>query len=226
LKFPSFEREKDLLSSGFELVIGCDEVGMGCVAGPVVACACVLDPQGILDNASIDWYSRVRDSKTVPEKEREVLFNLIQTHAKSYVITEVGSEVVDEINIFQSALQAREQAVLKLLRNLQTAFSNAKKEIKVAVLIDGKFIILNLNVKQYSVEQYAIVKGDSSVLTISAASILAKVHRDRMMASFDALYPGYDFSKHKGYNTPAHQSAIRNLGLTPIHRKTFLKKYT
>jgi ribonuclease HII len=224
LKFPDYKTEQGLLAEGFDFVIGCDEVGMGCVAGPVVSCACVLNPETISPRGeSTTWWNRVRDSKTVSQKERETLYQVVEQNSIGYAFGQVDAEMVDRLNIFQSAMLARKTAIISLLEQLRLAGNGSLK--RVGLLIDGKFVIPDLNVEHFDLKQFAIIKGDTSILTISAASILAKVRRDSMMGELDREFPGYDFSKHKGYNTPAHQRAIQDLGLTPEHRKTFLKKY-
>ena len=174
---------------------GVDEAGRGCLAGPVVAAAVILD-----ENRPIHG---LRDSKELSEKRRNELFRQIREKALAYSVGMIGAEEIDRINILRAALLAMEKAVLDL----------GKKPD--CVLIDGNFKT------SLPIEQRAIVKGDSKCASIAAASIVAKVTRDRIMTEVEREYPGYGFSRHKGYPTREHLGALRNLGPCPIHRKSF-----
>lgn len=177
------------------LVAGCDEVGRGPLAGDVVAAAVILDPeQSILG---------LDDSKKLSEKKREQLFGEIQTKAKSWCIARASVAEIDHLNILQASLLAMTRAVQGL--HIQPEH----------VLVDGN----KLPKWNYAAE--AVVKGDSRVAAISAASILAKVTRDREMIALDKVYPGYGFADHKGYPTPVHMAALDKLGVTPIHRTSY-----
>lgn len=177
------------------LVAGCDEVGRGPLAGDVVAAAVILDPeQSILG---------LDDSKKLSEKKREQLFGEIQTKAKSWCIARASVAEIDRLNILQASLLAMTRAVQGL--HIQPEH----------VLVDGN----KLPKWNYAAE--AVVKGDSRVAAISAASILAKVTRDREMIALDKVYPGYGFADHKGYPTPVHMAALDKLGVTPIHRTSY-----
>jgi ribonuclease HII len=183
------------------LLAGVDEVGRGPLAGDVVAAAVILDPNKPI--AGLD------DSKKLTEKKREALFPLIQDRALSWCVARACVQEIDEINILHASLLAMKRAVEGLAVQPEH------------VLVDGN----RLPNWTYSAE--AVVKGDSRVQAIAAASILAKVERDREMVAFDKQYPGYGFAGHKGYPTKVHIAAIDSLGITPIHRLTFgpVKKY-
>ncbi len=177
------------------LFAGCDEVGRGPLAGDVVAAAVILDPENPI--VGLD------DSKKLTEKKREQLFIEIQQKAKSWCIARASVAEIDKINILQASLLAMSRAVQGLA--LQPEH----------VLVDGN----KLPKWNYTAE--AVVKGDSRVAAISAASILAKVTRDREMVALDKTYPGYGFADHKGYPTKVHMDALDKLGITPIHRTSY-----
>jgi ribonuclease HII len=177
------------------LYAGCDEVGRGPLAGDVVAAAVILDPAKPI--AGLD------DSKKLTEKKRELLFGQIQANAKSWCIARASVAEIDSLNILQASLLAMTRAVQGL---------HIEPE---HVLVDGN----KLPKWKYAAE--AVVKGDSRVAAISAASILAKVTRDREMIVLDKLYPGYGFADHKGYPTKVHMDALERLGITPIHRLSY-----
>ena len=179
-----------------QFVAGVDEVGRGPLAGPVVAAAVVLDPNQPIEG--------LMDSKKISEKRREVLAEEIKEKALAWAISRVDVDIIDEINILQASLQAMTLSVLQL------------KQQPDFVMIDGNKIPANL-----SINAEAIVKGDDRVPCISAASIIAKVARDREMIEMDAIYPGYGLAKHKGYPTKVHIEALQQLGVTDIHRRSF-----
>jgi len=183
-----------ILRSG-KVVAGVDEAGRGCLAGPVVAGAVILD-----ENQPIHG---LRDSKTLSEKKRNEFFEQIQGKALAYSVGITEAEEIDRINILQAELLAMEKAVLIL------------HERPDCILIDGN------SKTSLPIEQKAIVKGDSRCACIAAASIVAKVTRDRIMTEIERKYPGYGFSRHKGYPTKEHFAALKNLGPCPIHRKSF-----
>ena len=187
-------------------VAGMDEAGRGPLAGPVVAAAVILPPD--FDLLGVD------DSKKLIEKKREALFELIKEQAVAYGMGMADHRAIDEINILEATKLAMKRAVEALEVRL------AEKRPGGAVqhlLIDA------LTLKDVPIPQTGIVKGDSKSVSIAAASILAKVTRDRMMAEYDIRYPGYGFASNKGYGTKAHYAGIETQGICPIHRKTFLK---
>ena len=177
------------------LFAGVDEVGRGPLAGDVVTSAVILNPQKPIEG--------LNDSKKLSEKKRNQLFDLICSNALSWCIARASVEEIDQLNILQASLLAMKRAVEGLKRQPEH------------VLVDGN----KLPKWDYSAE--SVVKGDSRVAAIAAASILAKVTRDREMTAFESVYPGYGFAKHKGYPTKQHREAIRTLGITPIHRRSY-----
>ena len=192
--------ERGLWESGRALVAGVDEVGRGPLAGPVVAAAVIL-PHGF-DVLGID------DSKKLSPKKREELFEVIKAEALAWSIGQAGPERIDEINI----LEATKEAMTLAVQGLSLRPDH--------VLIDGNFTVRALDLPQT-----AIVKGDANSTSIAAASILAKVTRDRYMEEMDAVYPGYAFASNKGYGTKAHYEGLKALGPTPIHRRSFISEY-
>ena len=188
--------EKELHDEGFSFVAGIDEAGRGPLAGPVVAGAVIF-----LD---YDKIPKVFDSKQLTEKSREELFELLTNSPDViYAFAEVDNDEIDRINILQATHLAMRTAVDKLQQ--QPDF----------VLIDGN------PVKSMTYPNKSVVKGDAKCAAIAAASIIAKVHRDRLMCKYAELYPEYGFDVHKGYGTAAHIEAIKQYGATLIHRKTF-----
>ena len=180
---------------GYRLIAGVDEAGRGPLAGPVVAAAVVLPADAFLQGLD--------DSKKLSPARREELFPKIQTQAVVYGVAVVNPEVIDKINILQAALLAMQQAVGQL------------QPVPDLLLIDGNQKTAS------SIEQWAIVKGDSKSLSIAAASVLAKVTRDHIMQDYHQLYPQYEFARHKGYGTKLHRDLIAEHGPCPIHRSTF-----
>lgn len=192
------EYENAALNSGFEVVCGIDEAGRGPLAGPVYAAAVILPKGHIVEG--------VNDSKKISEKKRDLLFDKIMDECVCYSIGIASEQEIDEINILQATFLAMRRAVAGL-------------EIKPDIaLIDG-------NKKPgLDIAEQTIVKGDSKSANIAAASIIAKVSRDRYMLEMAEKYPEYQFEKHKGYGTKLHYEMLEKYGISPIHRKTFLKK--
>lgn len=212
LKLPEQLREKLKfeISSGFpaRTLIGIDEVGMGCLAGPVVACAVKLPD----DFQFAEWQLEIDDSKKLSEKKRKELVIEIQKWAPVYGIGLASPQEIDEINILNAAHLAMRRALEKL--KSQTPELEWSETFG---LVDGKHIP-----KQMPLRTQAIVKGDALSFTIGCASILAKVYRDDLMGSLDNEFPGYQFAKHKGYGTQVHREAIEQLGPSVMHRRSFL----
>ena len=179
------------------IVCGLDEVGRGPLAGPVVA-ACVVIPK---DKRMLDFISEIQDSKKLSLKKREELYDKITTHFP-YAISEITPEEIDDINILQASLKAMKTAH-DTLDNIEYA------------LVDGN------KAPQLSSQTTTVVKGDSKSKTIAAASIIAKVHRDRIMLALSKKYPHYGWSSNSGYPTKQHRAAIQEHGITPHHRKSF-----
>ncbi len=193
----SYERE--LNKQGFEKIAGMDEVGRGPLAGPVVA-ACVVLPN--------DFFALgIDDSKKLSEKKREELYEIIINNCISYSIGIVNADIIDKINILEATKMAMKEAFTKMP-------------------IKPDYLLLDaMELPELGIKQEGIVKGDAKCLSIAAASIVAKVTRDRMMAECDVKYPGYGFAKNKGYGTAMHYKGIDENGIAPIHRRSFLKKY-
>lgn len=182
-------------STTMRLVAGVDEVGRGPLAGPVITAAVILDPERPIEGLA--------DSKKLSEKRREELFEIIQERALAWSLGRAEVDEIDKINILQATMLAMQRAVMALEPQPQHA------------LIDGN------RCPELSCTSEAVVKGDSRVPAIAAASILAKVSRDKEMAELDASYPGYGLAGHKGYPTRAHIAALQELGVSPIHRRSF-----
>lgn len=190
--------ENEKRAEGYNLICGVDEAGRGPLAGPVYAAAVIL-PQNII-------IPGLNDSKKLTEKRREELFDIIIEKAAAYSIASVDEKRIDEINILNATFEAMNNAVNSL---------NVRPDY---VLIDGN------RIKGMSIPHETVVKGDAKSASIAAASILAKVSRDRYITKLAEKYPEYGFEKHKGYGTAAHNEAILKYGLCEIHRRTFLKK--
>jgi ribonuclease HII len=214
MQIPTFEREANLARQGI-VPIGVDEAGRGPLAGPVVAAAVAFkDPSFVVPLEREKEFKLIRDSKKLSEKQREVVYALVEE--QFYVgIGIIGPETIDRVNILQATFLAMRSAISELQRNMKHEIRNMGKE-KLVLLIDGNQTIPNI-----SMEQEAIVNGDSLVRSIAAASIVAKVTRDRIITEADALYPGYGLALHKGYGTALHMAALRKLGPSPIHRMSF-----
>ena len=201
--------EKELFNEGYAFLIGVDEAGRGPLAGPVVAGACALKNSDFLFESPM--YELVRDSKTLSEIQREKVFDFIQENFWLGVGI-CDHKTIDRMNILEATFLAMKKAIASLSRNLRN-FSKFDKKI---ILVDGNKIIPN-----FSGEQKAFINGDKFVRSISAASIIAKVTRDRIMREYDKQYPQYQFGKHKGYGTEIHMERLKKYGPCEIHRRSF-----
>ncbi|NLB41884.1 MAG: ribonuclease HII [Clostridiales bacterium] len=190
--------ERMLWSKGYSFIGGIDEAGRGPLAGPVVS-ACVVLPKELIIEG-------VDDSKKLSPHKREYLFDIIMEKALSVGFGIVDHNQIDKVNIYQATKESMEQAV------------NACKQSPDYLLLDA------MQLKRIPLAQLSLIGGDGKSQTIAAASIIAKVTRDKIMVSFAKIYPEYGFEKHKGYGTEEHVEAIRKHGLSPIHRKSFLTK--
>lgn len=188
--------EKQAIADGYKFVAGVDEVGRGCLAGAVVAAAVILD----LSKPIIEGLD---DSKKLTAKRRDALDALIRENAVCFAVAQIEAEEIDRINILQATKKAMTAAVGRL--NPAADF----------LLIDA------VQLKEIDLPQKAITRGDQISASIAAASIVAKVYRDRLMCEMDKIYPAYGFAKHAGYGTKAHFAALREHGATALHRKTF-----
>lgn len=220
--------ETELFKSGCLVVVGCDEVGRGALAGPIVAGAVGISAQWIVNseqqmkNKEYEWVRKVRDSKLLKPSDREELAIHIKQNCLAWSVAVVSPKVIDKINIHQANLLALHRAVAKLHKHLgfdlvEKRFStSSNNKAKTHTLIDGRFTI-----PMWNGSQGAVIDGDAKVFSIAAASIIAKVYRDQLMMKQDKKFLGYGFAKHKGYGTQVHMSAIRKMGISSIHRKTF-----
>ncbi len=194
----NWETEISFRQDGEKTVCGCDEAGRGPLAGPVVAAAVIL-PDGI-------FIEGLDDSKKLSEKKREKLFDIIVENACSYGIALCDVEEIEEMNILNASMTAMNRAVEKL---------GVKPDL---ALVDGNIV------RGFEMRAVPVIKGDATCPSIAAASILAKVTRDRMVSELDSTYPEYGFAKHKGYGTKLHRDALLKYGPCPIHRPSFLTK--
>lgn len=195
----TWEFEQAAYRNGFHAVCGVDEAGRGPLAGPVCAAAVILPPEVSIIG--------LNDSKKLTPKKREWLYDVIVENAISYCISFVDEKTIDEINILQASMLAMQQAVEGL------------SVVSDFALVDGNAA------PALAIPAQTVIKGDANVPSIAAASILAKVSRDRLMIEYDQQYPVYGFAKHKGYPTKLHYAMIDKHGICPIHRVTFLKKH-
>ena len=178
---------------------GCDEAGRGCLAGPVFAAAVMLPP---------DFHDPLlNDSKQMTERNREKLRTIIEREAVAWAVEAVSAERIDEINILQATYEA-----------MRMAISNLK--VQPSVLLNDA-----VTIPLVEIPQVPIIKGDAKSVSIAAASIIAKVTRDHMMVEYEEIYPGYGFASNKGYGSAQHIAALKELGPTPIHRRTFIKNF-
>lgn len=191
--------ENEYYDKGYTLVCGVDEAGRGPLAGPVCAGACIL-PRGLAIEG-------LNDSKKLTDQKRRMLYDIITKQAVAWAVCMVDEKVIDDINILQATYQAMRGAVEKL---------SVKPDF---VLVDGN------RDPRLGIPTLTVIKGDAKCANVAAASILAKVTRDRFMEEMDAKYPGYGFAIHKGYGTKAHYAALTEKGPSEIHRLTFLKKF-
>lgn len=192
-------KEYERQYSDYSYICGIDEVGRGPFAGPVVACAVILPK-----DCNILY---INDSKQLSEKKREELYDEIISTAIAFGVGSVPPQKIDDMNILQATYEAMRQAINNL-----------------SVTPD---ILLNdaVTIPKVSIKQVPIIKGDAKSISIAAASIVAKVTRDRIMVAYDKIFPGYDFASNKGYGSAKHIAAIQELGLTPIHRRSFVKNF-
>ncbi len=194
---PDYSIEEALHAEGYTYVCGVDEAGRGPLCGPVFAAACIL-PDGL-------YIEGLNDSKKLTEKKREKLFDIIKKEAIAYCIASASVEEINELNILEADLLAMRRAIDGL--GVKADFA----------IIDGNIA------KDFQLPAKAVVKGDAISMSIAAASVLAKVARDRICIELDREYPQYGIAKHKGYGTKAHMDALREFGPSPIHRKKFIR---
>lgn len=209
MKLPKKTLERNLFKSGYQLVYAVDEVGMGCLAGPVVVCAVgITNTFYKKHHRKLRW---LRDSKLLLPNQREKFAKELLTENLVYALSHAYPRTIDKLNIYQASRLAMRKAVKKI---------KPQFDLKVITLIDG-----NKKIPGLKGEQRAIVKGDRKIFAIACASIIAKVHRDKMMIRYAKKYPGYGFEKHKGYGTKYHQAQLTALGPSKIHRRSFRLSY-
>lgn len=194
------EIEKQLHEKGLNSICGIDEAGRGPLAGPVVVAGVIMPQDSMIEG--------VNDSKKVSEKKRELLYDKILEEAISYSVAIIGQDIIDDINI----LNATKQGVTSVVKGL-----DVRPDLIVIDALE--------HIDTDGVPYQSIIKGDAKVYSIAAASIIAKVTRDRIMREWDEIYPQYGFSGHKGYGTAKHIAAIKEFGLCPIHRRSFTKNF-
>ena len=197
----NFSTEENIFSEGWGMLGAIDEAGRGPLAGPVVAAIVLVAPNFIFDQKK---YKLIRDSKKLSEAKREEAYDLIMSDFPEVKVGWCDHETIDRINILQATFLAMKKAL------------GALKSKPDLVIVDGSFKIPNISQKQR-----AIIKGDATVFSIAAASIIAKVTRDRLMRKFHETYPVYEFAQHKGYGTKLHLEKIKEYGPSPIHRLSF-----
>ncbi len=191
-----FDFEDQARSEGYRFIAGVDEVGRGCLAGPVVAAACILDPAKAVPEG-------LNDSKKLTSAQREKIADELRETAVAFGIGTVGADEIDQINILEATKKAMAMAI------------DALPSAADYLLIDA------LQLRSVRLPQKAIIKGDAISYSIAAASVIAKTYRDKLMCEFDAEYPQYGFSGHKGYGAAVHLEALRIHGPCPLHRRTF-----
>lgn len=196
--------EQNLYNEGYKFICGIDEAGRGPLAGPVVVGAVVMKP-----DSKIEW---VNDSKKVTEKRREILYDKITEEALSWGVGIVSEKDIDEMNILNATKKGLHIALGEVIEKLKT-----KPDIVITDALR--------EIDTYNIPYQSIIKGDATCYSISCASIIAKVTRDRIMKQWDEVYPEYGFNSHKGYGTARHIEAIKTYGPTPIHRKTFITHF-
>jgi len=194
---PDFSLEEAFQNEGYTAICGVDEAGRGPLSGPVVAAACILPLGCIIEG--------LNDSKKLSAKKRDLLFDEIKEKAVAYAIASASPEEIDELNILNATMLAMRRAIEALPVKADFA------------LIDGNMA------RNFPIPTQTVIKGDAISASISAASILAKVTRDRICLEDDVKYPEYKFAKHKGYSTALHMQILREIGPCPIHRRSFLK---
>lgn len=199
---PGWGLEHEAMAQGYRAVCGCDEAGAGPLAGRVYAAAVIL-PDGL----ELRWLD---DSKQVTEKRREVLYDQITAQAAAWSVAWVEPEEIDQIDILNSRIKAMQLAIDKLRPKADFALIDGNRDHGKRCAIEAPHKL--------------VVKGDSLSVSVAAASILAKVSRDRYMGEMAAIYPRYEFERHKGYPTKRHYELLREFGPCPIHRRTFLRK--
>jgi ribonuclease HII len=223
MKLPHKTLERKLFKENYRFIIGIDEVGMGCLAGPVVVGAVLFGKKFFTkSHKKLHW---LRDSKLLSARQREKFFSeLSKEKGLKFQTARCLPKTIDKINIYQAARLAMKRAVVKLVNSLRFTVYRKKPislktencKLKTIILVDGKNPIEGLKLPQI-----AIVKGDRKIFSIACASLVAKVARDKIMKNYAKKFPNYGFEKHQGYGTKFHQAQLAALGPCKIHRKSF-----
>ena len=234
MKLPHKTLEKNLFKSGYRLIYAVDEVGMGCLAGPVVVCAVAFESKFF--NQKHKELKGLMESKLLSAKKREEYScKLMIEKDMKFQIAYAYPKTIDRINIYNASREAMRRVIRKLISSSKypsfTKVSAGRHVLRKGKILNTKYVIHNTKtivlvdgphkISKLNLEQLAIIKGDRKVFTIACASIIAKVHRDKMMTKYAKKYPGYGFEKHKGYGTKHHQAQLTSLGPCEIHRKSF-----
>ena len=234
MKHPTYKFEKQKLAEGYSFIIGCDEVGRGCLAGPVVAAAVVLPGWAILRKHK--WHKDINDSKLLTPGKRFILEEKLRQVALGIGIGRVSQQIIDQINIHNASLLAMNRAVEDLWSRFShgtlAAASETDKQASPGetagagfIFIDGRFQLPGLEKLTFNnrpLGQEAVVDGDARIISISAASIIAKTYRDRLMTRWHKKMPIYQFDQHKGYGTALHRRLIQEHGISAVHRRSFI----
>lgn len=223
MKYPNFNEEKKLYNRGYKIVVGIDEVGKGPLAGPVIACAFCFR-KGDRSLASIEAKLRrfaIKDSKKLSAKQREEIYEIFKNNPDvKWGIGRVSEKVIDKINILEATKLAMQRAIKSLEKNLKNEL--VQKKCDRTNFAQGSFLIIDGNFGiDIDIPQKSIIKADEKVFSCAAASIVAKVVRDRIMRRYHKKYPDYGFDKHKGYGTKNHYAALNKYGSCKLHRISF-----
>ena len=202
--------EKELYAKGVKSICGIDEAGRGPLAGPVVVASVIMPEDSMIEG--------VNDSKKVSEKKREILYEKIIEEAVAYGVGIINQNEIDKVNILNATKEGLTKSIRELEKDLQE--KNRGFDKPEIILVDAL-----TKIDTDGISYRSIIKGDAKSYSIAAASIIAKVTRDRIMRQWDEVYPEYGFEKHKGYGTAAHIQAIKEYGICPLHRKTFIKNF-
>ena len=202
--------DREFYEKGLKLIAGIDEAGRGPLAGPVVVASVIMPAESFIEG--------VNDSKKVSEKKREIIYEKIIDEAVAYGVGIISHNEIDRINILNATKEGLTLCIKELERNLKEKESKIEKPD--IILVDAL-----TKIDTDGISYQSIIKGDAKCYSIAAASIIAKVTRDRIMRQWDEVYPQYEFATHKGYGTAKHIAAIKEYGLCPIHRKSFTKNF-
>jgi ribonuclease HII len=219
MKYPNLNKEKKLWKKGYQRVACLDEAGRGALAGPVVAAAVILNAKCKMQKSKLQFkIQNLKDSKKLTKKQREEFFKLLTTHSDiEWGIGRVSEKVIDKINILEATKLAMMRAIKNLEKKYQSHIFHGRRKCAMVdfLILDGSFKI------DLPIPQKSIIKADKKVFSCAAASIIAKVVRDRIMKKYRQKYPQYGFDKHKGYPTKLHRKLLKKYGPSKVHRKSF-----